>query len=409
MQRQMQASGHQWMGEIPLEWGVSKVGNFFYFSSGDTLTSESILEHGKYLVYGANGVRGYYDASNLSGKHILLGRVGALCGNVHIVDGDIWVTEHALVAHTKNVLCEEYYGYTFEAMNLIQYSKASAQPVISSDTISNLRFPVPDIAEQKRIAVYLDKKCTEINAAIEKTKVSIDEYRKLRQAIIANAVTKGIRKNRLMKDTGIKWIEQIPVEWNSINPKALFLQRKDKAQPGERQLTASQQYGVIYQDEYMKLTGARVVVVEKDFDILKHVEEGDFVISMRSFQGGLEYSEKSGSISSAYVMLIPDLNLVYPRFYKWLFKSSVYINALQSTSNLVRDGQAMRYSNFAQVRLYTVPMDEQREIADYLDRKCAEIDALIAKKEQFLAELENYKKALIYEYVTGKKEVPACQ
>ena len=406
MIRQMKNSGYHWMGEIPIEWGVSKVGNFFYFSSGDTLTSENILNEGKYLVYGANGVRGYYNTSNLSGKHILLGRVGALCGNVHIVDGDIWVTEHALVAHTKNKVCEEYYGYAFEAMNLLQYSKASAQPVISSDTISNLRFPVPALDEQRRIADFLNKKCAEIDKTIDKTKVSIEEYRKLRQAIIANAVTKGIRKERLVKETGIEWIEEIPIDWNSINPKALFSQRKDKAEPGERQLTASQQYGVIYQDEYMELTGARVVVVEKDFDILKHVEAGDFVISMRSFQGGLEYSEKSGSISSAYVMLIPNLDLVYPRFYKWLFKSSVYINALQSTSNLVRDGQAMRYSNFAQVRLYTVPLDEQKEIADYLDKKCAEIDTLIEKKTALLEEMESYKKSVIYEYVTGKKEVP---
>jgi len=88
-----------------------------------------------------------------------------------------------------------------------------------------------------------------------------------------------------------------------------------------------------------------------------------------------------------------------------LLKSPVYINALQSTSNMVRDGQAMRYSNFAQVRLYTVPMDEQEEIADYLDEKCAAMDTLIAKKTALLTELETYKKSLIYEYVTGKKEV----
>ena len=148
-----------------------------------------------------------------------------------------------------------------------------------------------------------------------------------------------------------------------------------------------------------------MVNVEKDFDILKHVETGDFVISMRSFQGGLEYSTKSGSISSAYVMLIPNLGLVFPRFFRWLLKSPVYFRALQSTSNMVRDGQAMRYSNFAQVRLYTVPMEEQKEIADYLDLKCAEIDALIEKKTALLAEMEAYKKSVIYEYVTGKKEV----
>ena len=103
-------------------------------------------------------------------------------------------------------------------------------------------------------------------------------------------------------------------------------------------------------------------------------------------------------------MLIPNLQLVYPRFFRWLLKSPVYINALQSTSNMVRDGQAMRYSNFAQVRLYTVPLDEQEEIADYLDEKCAAMDVLIAKKTALLSELETYKKSLIYEYVTGKKE-----
>lgn len=211
---------------------------------------------------------------------------------------------------------------------------------------------------------------------------------------------------REMKDSGIEWNNTIPVEWSSINPKALFRQRRDKAFEGEQQLTASQQYGIMYQSDYMELTGTKVVTVEKNFDILKHVEAGDFVISMRSFQGGLEYSEVSGSISSAYVMLVPSLELVYPQFYRWLLKSEVYIRALQSTSNMVRDGQAMRYSNFLQVRLYIVPMEEQEEIARYLDEKCVVIDELITKKEQFLSEIENYKKSLIYEYVTGKKEVP---
>ena len=156
----------------------------------------------------------------------------------------------------------------------------------------------------------------------------------------------------------------------------------------------------------MEITGSKVVTVEKDFDILKHVEAGDFVISMRSFQGGLEYSTKSGSISSAYVMLIPNLELVYPRFFRWLLKSDVYINALQSTSNMVRDGQAMRYSNFAQVRLFSIPLSEQEEIADFLDSMCAKLDELIQQKEQYVLELEQYKKSFIYEYVTGKKEVP---
>ena len=205
---------------------------------------------------------------------------------------------------------------------------------------------------------------------------------------------------RKMKDSGIEWIGEIPEGWRTINPKALFTQRKDKAQKGERQLTSSQQYGILYQDDYMELTGSKVVTVEKDFDILKHVEAGDFVISMRSFQGGLEYSTKSGAISSAYVMLVPNLELVYPRFYRWLLKSSVYIDALQRTTNMVRDGQAMRYSNFAQVRLFTLPLDEQKSRADFLDLECSSIDKILFKTRSSIEEYKKLKQAVITQAVT---------
>ena len=214
---------------------------------------------------------------------------------------------------------------------------------------------------------------------------------------------------RKMKDSGIEWIGEIPEGWRTINPKALFTQRKDKAQKGERQLTSSQQHGILYQDDYMELTGSKVVTVEKDFDILKHVEAGDFVISMRSFQGGLEYSTKSGAISSAYVMLVPNLELVYPRFYRWLLKSSVYIDALQRTTNMVRDGQAMRYSNFAQVRLFTLPLDEQKSRADFLDLECSSIDKILFKTRSSIEEYKKLKQAVITQAVTkgvrGEREM----
>ena len=218
-----------------------------------------------------------------------------------------------------------------------------------------------------------------------------------------------VLKMRKMKDSGIEWIGEIPEGWRTINPKALFTQRKDKAQKGERQLTSSQQYGILYQDDYMELTGSKVVTVEKDFDILKHVEAGDFVISMRSFQGGLEYSTKSGAISSAYVMLVPNLELVYPRFYRWLLKSSVYIDALQRTTNMVRDDQAMRYSNFAQVRLFTLPLDEQKSRADFLDLECSSIDKILFKTRSSIEEYKKLKQAVITQAVTkgvrGEREI----
>ena len=174
-------SGIEWIGKIPEQWRTIKTGYCFSFSSGDTLTSEDIEDEGDYIVYGANGIRGYYSFSNLSGKHILIGRVGALCGNVHIVDGKVWVTEHALIARKKRVLDELFFGYIFSAMNLGQYSKASAQPVISSETLASLKVPFPPLSEQKEIANYLDDKCTEIDAVIadkQKQLETLDEYKK---------------------------------------------------------------------------------------------------------------------------------------------------------------------------------------------------------------------------------------
>lgn len=204
---------------------------------------------------------------------------------------------------------------------------------------------------------------------------------------------------RELKSSGVKWIGDIPSNWRVENPRWHFVQRKDRAKPGMTQVTASQKYGVITQTEYMEITGANIVTVQKDFDILKMVCEGDFVIHMRSFQGGLEYSERTGSISSAYVMLIPQATIADPRYYKWYFKSANYIDALSSTSNLVRDGQAMRYSNFVQLPILLPPDEEQTKIAKFLDKKCAEIDELIRIITLQISSLEKFKKATIAEAV----------
>jgi len=298
------------------------------------------------------------------------GNISEMCG---LYSGFGFGSSELFVLRPHNIK-SHFFFYALQNEEFIKRGSAAMTGTgglkrVSPAFVENYYITIPQPEEQERIARFLDSKCEEINLVLEKTRTSIKEYKQLKQAIITQAVTKGIRGDRPMKESGIEWVGLIPVEWESINPKTLFSQRKEKAIPGERQLTSSQKHGIIYQDDYMELTGSRVVVVQKDFDILKHVEAGDFVISMRSFQGGLEYSTYTGSISSAYVMLIPNLDFVYPRFYRWLLKSESYIHALQSTSNMVRDGQAMRYSNFAQVRLYTLPLQEQKEIANYLDKR----------------------------------------
>jgi len=276
---------------------------------------------------------------------------------------------------------------------------------VSASDILKRMCAFPSIETQKVIADFLDKKCDEIDALYADIQAELDTLNEYRDSIISEAVTHGI-DNATLRESGVAWCPRIPEHWIYTNPKALFKLRNQRASEGERQLTASQEYGIIYQDDFMEMTGNKVVTVEKDFSILKHVEPNDFVISMRSFQGGLEYSALSGSISSAYVMLIPDERQVYPPFYRWFFKSKKYINAIQSTTNLVRDGQAMRYANFIKVPLFIVPVEEQKRIAKHLDSIIKEIDDIKARKQEQLVILEQYKKSMIFEYVTGKKEVP---
>jgi type I restriction enzyme S subunit len=185
------------------------------------------------------------------------------------------------------------------------------------------------------------------------------------------------------KDSGVEWIMSVPAHWGIGQSRRIFSQRKDRAYPDDEQLTASQKYGVIPQKEYMALEDQSVMQVSTGAEILKHVEPNDFVISMRSFQGGIEWCGHRGCVSSAYVPLIPSKNVV-PGYFRYLFKSIRYIQALQSTSNLVRDGQALRFENFSLVPLPILSYKEQTSIATFLDCETAKLDTLIAKQEKLI-------------------------
>ena len=275
---------------------------------------------------------------------------------------------------------------------------------ISMTNLGNVCVPIAPLLEQRRIADFLDAECARIDAVIEKTRASIEEYKKLKQSVITQAVTKGIHPGRKMKDSGIEWVPQLPENWQTMPSKYLFRNSDERKRDDDVMLTASQKYGIISQQDYMELEGAKVVLANKGLEDWKHVEPFDFVISLRSFQGGLEMSETVGCITWHYIVLKP-CRAVFSRYYKWLFKSEPYIRALQRTCSFIRDGQDIRYSNFVQVSLFEPPIDEQREIAEYLDEKTASIEKIIAKKENFVEEIMSYKKSLIFEYVTGKKEV----
>jgi type I restriction enzyme S subunit len=201
------------------------------------------------------------------------------------------------------------------------------------------------------------------------------------------------------KPSGVEWLGEVPEHWTIIQSRRMFRARREAAREGDVMLTASQKYGMIPQAEFVEREGRRVVEVIHGKDNLIHVEPDDFVISMRSFQGGLEWCHHGGSTSFHYVPVTP-IKFVVPAFFAHLLKSERYTSALRSTTNLIRDGQEIRYSNFVQVPLPVIPESEQLAIATFLDRETAKIDALIAEQQRLIELLQEKRQAVISHAVT---------
>lgn len=431
--REMKDSRVEWIGEIPADWNIGKTlyALSMPITDGPHETPE-LLDEGVPFV-SAEAVscgNGHIDFEHIRGfisqdfyeecckkyipemHDIYMIKSGATTGKVAKVETQKLFTIWSPLAVFRTNPEKCFYEYLYYFIQSDAYQKQienkwtyGTQQNIGMRTLEKLMICFPSIAQQINIADYLDSKCSKIDEIIEKQQAIIEKLKEYKLSVINEAVTQGINPDVNMKQSEYKWIGSIPEHWNMVYAKQLFSQRKDRAFEDDEQLTASQKYGIISQKEFMDIEGRQVMQVLKGEEILKHVEKGDFVISMRSFQGGLEYSEVSGKISSAYVMLIPNREKVCDRYYKWLFKSKKYISALQGTSNLIRDGQALRFSNFVQVYLPNLDLDEQKKIADYLDDVCPKIDNEIEKREKLLEKVLEYKKSLIYEVVTGKKEV----
>lgn len=414
---EMKDSGLQWLGEIPNDWKVSRVGNFFSFSSGDSLTNEEIRDEGMYLVYGANGIRGYYSKYNLDEKRILLGRVGALAGNVHIIDGKVWVTEHALIASNKLDLVEEYYGYVFESMNLIQYSKSSAQPVISGDTLQKLRFPVPKLSEQQSIADYLDETCFKIDEIIAEAKASIDEYKELKQSVIFEAVTKGLDKNVEMKDSCVEWIGEIPSSWQLRKLKTFTVMISKGTTPKDMSNVKTTLYCVRYlkseniKNNHLDIVPEFYITEETHNELSRSKLNGNdilFVIAGASI-GKVAIMDENllpANTNQANAFIRIKDEFMDSIEYLWMLLQSVIVKEVINRYSVQSAQPNISMENIGNIKLpYPLLKRERDNIMNYLREKVDAIDSLIAEKESLINDLEAYKKSLIYEVVTGKRRV----
>lgn len=182
-------SGVEWIGEIPEDWEVRKIKYVSRMKSGESITAALIDEQGKYPVYGGNGLRGFAENFTHDGRYILIGRQGALCGNVHLVEGKFWASEHAVVVDVFEEYLVDWFDNVLQAMNLNQYSESAAQPGISVDRVLNLSAPVPPKKMQETMVAFLNAKCAELDRVVAANNAVIDKLKEYRQSLIYEAVT----------------------------------------------------------------------------------------------------------------------------------------------------------------------------------------------------------------------------
>lgn len=416
MAREMKDSGSEWIGEIPKEWEYVRLKHFYVFEKGKNAaqyTQEYIgLHNGDYPVYSGqtenNGIMGRIDTFDYDITECLFTTtVGAKVMTPKILCGKFSLSQNCLIMKQIKECNNKFIYYTL--FSLFDYEKSLIptymQPSLRMEDLKRYGFFVPVKNEQQKIASFLDAEYLKLENIFEKTRLSIEEYKKLKQAVITQAVTKGIRGNRKMKDSQSTWFGQIPGDWKMRKIKYIFKIQKDIAREEGHTVLSITQKGIKPKD-LSKNEGQ----LAENYSNYQLVHIGDFAMNhMDLLTGWVDVSKYEGVTSPDYrVFELINKDNYCSQYYLYLmqmcYANRIFYGLGQGVSGLGRWRlQADKFLNFS----ITVPgYEEQKEIANYLDEKCSAIDELISKKEQYLSEIENYKKSLIYEYVTGKKEVP---
>lgn len=402
--RKMKDSGIEWIGKIPEEWKLCKPKYLGKIRSGDSITNNKLNDESGYEVFGGNGIIGYYYQYNTEGINIIIGRVGALCGNVRIVDGKKFISDNALIFTCVSDANVKYLYYLFEAFELNRLNTSNAQPLITGFKVLNIVIPFPNLIEQQQIASYLDARCAEIDATSEDIQKEINILEDYKKSLIYNAVSNGITDKEYSYECDEVW-GTIPKGWRMVDIKYLFeIVKRIAGKEGYDVLSVTQK-GLKIKD----ITSGDGQLAD-NYSGYQFVYPTDYVMNhMDLLTGWVDCSDLFGVTSPDYrVFRLRDKSVNNLAFYKYVmqccYMNKIFYSLGQGVSNLGR--WRLQTSSFNNFKVPVPPKAEQDEIASYLDARCSEIDALIADKKKQLELLAEYKKSLIYEYVTGKKEVP---
>lgn len=407
-------SGIEWLGQIPTHWDLLRnkifitehdnvVGQDAYKYTLLSLTKQGVIQRD--IESGKGKFPKEFDNYKIveSGNIIFcLFDVDETPRTVGLSSIDGMITGAYNVFSIKGINSQFYYYYflAVDEAKALRPLYSGLRKVVKTERFAGLRIPVPPEEEQRQIVAYLDYKSNKINERICHRERELQTLSELKQAEIATVVTRGLDPNVPMKESGIEWLGKIPAHWEVRKIKNCLQERSEKGYPNEPILCATQSRGVIPQDMYDN----RVVVVNKDFDKLKLVKCGDFVISLRSFQGGIEYAYYQGIISAAYTILTPK-DKRNSEYFKHLFKSHDFIQLLQTCVTGIREGQNINYAMLAKHFIPIPPIEEQQKIVLYIKNRLYVIDEYISKLKAEINYLQEYKQRLISDVVTGKVDV----
>lgn len=408
-------SGVKWMGEIPSHWQTVRIKwllneRIERSEDGEGTPLSMSQKYGliptSEMDVVPNLAANYVGAKRVYTNDLVFNKLKAHLGVFAISKNDGLVSpDYAVYTPTPRTFLP-YLEYLFHTQLYISEFKKKTTGVaigftrLYTDGLFAIYSIYPPLEEQKSIVAYLNKKTAEIDEQVSKVEREIELLKEYKQAEVARVVIHGLNPNAPTKPSGISWIGDIPAHWEIRKIKYTFSERSEKNHPDEPVLCATQSQGVIPQSMYDN----RVVVVNKGFENLKLVLVGDFVISLRSFQGGVEYAYYQGIISAAYTILTPN-SAIDSGYAKLLLKSHNFIQLLKTCVTGIREGQNINYDLLKNKYIPIPPIDEQQDIATYIEHKTTEIDRLVVELTYQAEYLKEYEQRLIADVVTGKINV----
>lgn len=420
--RKMKASGIEWIGEIPEGWEVGQIGQLY--SERRTKVSDkdypplSVTMKGILPQLSTAAKTDAHDDRKLACKgDFAINSRSDRRGSCGISEQDGSISLINTVLQPRGEMNPGYYNWLFHTSMFADEFYKWGHGIVDDlwttgwSDMKKISVPVPSKCEQKQLAEHLNVECSNIDSILSKTRSSIEEYKKLKQAVITQAVTKGVRGKREMKDSGVDWIGEIPKEWSTPKIKRLHNGLTDGTHGTFNRIDSGH---ILLSSKNVREFGIQLgenesFISEADYNLITangFPQKDDVLLCCIGASIGrcTLYEFEEAMAFQRSVIFIRCNSLILPRMMMYDLRSS---NTLLQEQLLVnQSAQAGLYQGLvSEIFISLPPISEQKEIIAYLDAKCAEIDRLIAKKEQLVKELESYKKSLIYEVVTGKQEV----